>query len=241
MKEPFKTEADLCAVFIKDATKIGWKCYPETAGFDILAVNEHGHQCGIEAKLKLNLKVIEQIMPLAWYADNEMTSGPNHRAILVPNADSPALVSLLHHAGVSVISRRTYFDDFVGGMFNAEPMYDHNPKTLCTLPEYMPEVPAGVPSPVQLTRWKIGALRVMAILEYDGFILRRDFSDLKIDPRRWCSGDGWLRPISPGVWGLGSCPRFDQQHPNTYQTVLSELKDRRPSRAIMLSQQELAE
>ncbi len=36
------------------------------------------------------------------------------------------------------------------------------------------------------------------------------------------------------------CPRFDQQHPNTYQTVLSELKDRRPSRAIMLSQQELA-
>ena len=141
-----KTEADLCAVFIKDATSDWLEVLSEQPGLTFCRQRTQASMRH-RGKAKAQFEGNRADQPLAWYADNEMTGGPNHRAILVPNADSPALVSLLHHAGVSVISRRTYFDDFVGGMFNAEPMYDHNPKTLCTLPEYMPEVPAGVPSP----------------------------------------------------------------------------------------------
>ncbi|MCF5956408.1 hypothetical protein L2236_24665, partial [Xanthomonas perforans] len=79
-KALFKTEAQLCEVFIRDMNaQAGWTCYPETAGFDILAVHDSGRQIGIEAKLALNAKVADQILPADYEARYE-TQGPDHRA-----------------------------------------------------------------------------------------------------------------------------------------------------------------
>lgn len=47
--------------------------------------------------------------------------------------------------------------------------FDWNPTKRCELPEFVPKVAAGVPAPLQLTPWKVGALKVLADLELDGF------------------------------------------------------------------------
>lgn len=44
-RTPIKTEAELCAAFIQSMNKqADWTCYPEAAGFDILAVHTSGRQ-----------------------------------------------------------------------------------------------------------------------------------------------------------------------------------------------------
>lgn len=105
----FPTEAALCEAFIRDVQAIrGWIVYPETAGFDILLVREDtGHQLGIEAKLRLNEKVIDQILPSDW-SNLCNDEGPDWRAVLVPEG-SGSTVRLLQWAGVMVFTpRKTY-------------------------------------------------------------------------------------------------------------------------------------
>lgn len=84
LKARFPTEAALCTCLIDCLTAAaGWEIYPETAGFDILAVwKATGHQLGIEAKLQLNAKVADQILPAHW--SNADQRGPDFRAVLVP-------------------------------------------------------------------------------------------------------------------------------------------------------------
>lgn len=106
--------------------------------------------------------------------------------------------------------------------------FDWNPVRRCKLPDYLPDVPAWVPSPVQLMPWKIGALKVMAHIEITGSVTRSVISHYGIDPRRWCGGDGWLVPIAGDPkrgarWVVGNCPRFDQQHPEVYARIKAEL------------------
>ena len=93
----------------------------------------------------------------------------------------------------------------------------------------MPDVPAGVPAPIQLTEWKISALKVLARIAISGWITRREISGFGIDPRRWTSGDGWLVPKDGdpkrgGRWIRGKCPAFDAQHPEVYARIKAELE-----------------
>ena len=66
--EKYAREADLCADFISIVDKTGdWICYPETAGFDILLQRKADDvQIGVEAKLKLNAKVIARMLVSQW-------------------------------------------------------------------------------------------------------------------------------------------------------------------------------
>jgi hypothetical protein len=218
----FASEEQLCEAFTKWAQKEGWTVYPESCGFDLLLVNADGHQLGIEAKLSLNMKVIQQIMPLD-FALYGVIRGPHHRAILVPEAhNEDALVHLLKHAGIEVFSL-----DYRGEFQSASRspyLFDRNPEKTCSLPEYMPDVPAGVSGPVKLTKWKVAALRIMATLELNGEVTKADFVKYKLDPRRWISADGWLTPIGKGVWVIGKCPRFDEQHPIVFAQIMGELR-----------------
>jgi hypothetical protein len=79
----FTKEVDLCKAFIETLPK-GWTNYNETGGYDILLVHdETGFQIGVEAKLRLNAKVICQAMSgLNSVYDH---SGPDCRAVLVPS------------------------------------------------------------------------------------------------------------------------------------------------------------
>jgi hypothetical protein len=231
----FKDEAELCAAFIKWAKREGYTCYPETAGFDLLLVGAEGFQTGIQAKMSLNAKVISQILPL--YSLDE---GPDYRAVLVPSLRGD-FREICGHIGIDIFycqhgGRR---DDWRPGTifsfsrdgawhFGENTFFDWNPIKRCDLPAYMPDVAAGVPSPIQLTPWKIGALKVLAHLEIAGHITRKRINALGIDSRRWCGGEGWLLPLAGdpargGRYVRGKCPAFDQQHPEVYAQIKAEL------------------
>ena len=84
----------------------------------------------------------------------------------------------------------------------------------------MPDVTAGASGPIQLTPWKVCALRVIAHLETYGAITRKEIKEIGCDPTRWCQH--WLAPHSDrsGVYVIGpKMPRFDQQHPRVYAEI----------------------
>lgn len=99
---------------------------------------------------------------------------------------------------------------------------DQFPTKRIPLPDYVPEVAAGVPSPLILSQWKIKAMRVCVWVERKGSITRAVFRDLGIDPSRWMNGV-WLRSgEARGEWIAG--PRFpaDQlrrEHPTIFPKV----------------------
>ncbi len=59
--------------------------------------------------------------------------------------------------------------------------------------EYVPDVPAGAPAPLQLTAWKIQAMKLVILASTQGYVTREDFKHLRIDHRMWVGANGWLR------------------------------------------------
>lgn len=230
----FETEAQLCEAFIAWAKQKGYVAYPETADFDILLVDAQGFQIGVEAKLRLNLKVVMQALPGGYGQE----TGPDHRAVLVPSLEGD-LRYICKHLGLEIFYCTTRYGHFTSrpvvrhdfhwdDEHSGRPMFDWNPTRRCKLPEYMPDVAAGVPAPLKLTEWKTGALKVLAHLAIHGTITRKQIKAYGNDSRAWCGPNGWLLPHSgdkrDGRWMRGqSCPPFDKQHPTVFQQVKADL------------------
>jgi hypothetical protein len=248
VKKPrYATEVDLCADFIAWAKSCAgqhrhgettplWTPYAETAGWDILLVAEDGTQIGVQAKLKFNMKVIAQSIPESW--DHWHDRGPDYRAVLVPERDSghenicAALgLKMFYPIGPSWQSSRVEFapEMSMGQMYGG--WHYWSPRKRCVLPEFVPDVPAGASGPVQLTKWKIQALRIVATLEVRGHVTRQDFRNHGVDPRRWTGPGGWLVPRSERMQDAGQYIRgpgldFDRQHPDVYAQVLAEVREK---------------
>lgn len=250
-KDVFATEADLCAAFIawvrRSAGKFNfgvktpvWIPYPETAGWDILLVGADGTQIGIQAKLRFNLKVLDQTIPDVWSAWND--EGPDYRAILVPSGDSSA-ENICGAMGVTLFCARSHWER---GVVEFTPLLDMdtwrgwhfwNPVRRHQLPQFVPDVVAGASGPVQLTKWKIAALRIAARLELHGFVTRWDFKQIGIDIRRWVGPSGWLRAgAEPGQFVAASAMPFAAQHPGVYPQVLAEEREELKRRADLLAE-----
>lgn len=254
IKARFPTEASLCELFIADMRAMGgWTIYPETAGFDILLVRDAtGHQLGVEAKLQLNAKVADQILPSghAGYGQ-EGAEGPDFRAVIVPyvGESSEGIAKMLGILGVQVwspdwrsrVRGEMHFrfsphrinddarecDETQGPLMSWDlAWHDWNPPRRCPLPEIVPMVAAGVPAPIRLTPWKVGALKVIADLEVFGFVTAKSVRDHSVDPRRFCASDGWLTSLGEGRWARGTLPRFEDQHPEAYAQVLAAARER---------------
>jgi len=103
-------EADLCNLFMKEfGAQPGWRCYPEAGGFDILAVHDDGRQLGVEAKMVLNAKVAEQILP----GDRDEffdKPGPDYRLVIVSKITpaSAGIARMLAMLGVLVLVPNQY-------------------------------------------------------------------------------------------------------------------------------------
>lgn len=243
----YTTEAAMCNDFIAwvkrsagrlhDAREVPkWTPYAETAGWDILLVAEDGTQIGVQAKLKFNMKVLQQAVPESW--DHWHDRGPDYRAILVPERDS-GHENLCAALGLTMFfptGPRWMVDrvDFAPGLsmehWNGGWHY-WSPRKRCELPEFVPDVQAGASGPVQLTKWKIAALRIVATLEVRGHVTRQDFKTHGVDPRRWTGPGGWLLPKSERMQDAGQYVRgpgldFDRQHPNVYAQVLAEVREK---------------
>lgn len=227
--KPFATEADLCARFLSSIPD-EWTAYKEWAGWDILLVRkEDGFQIGIEAKLRLNAKVLTQALEEygSWHADSP---GPDCRAILVPESEHGygtiaeyIGITVIHCSGPEIRYRfRSIFQPELPktDSHHSEHWYEWLPVKRHSLPEYIPDVVAGAPAPLRLTDWKIKAIKIAVTLEKRGYVTRADFKHISIDHRRWLpSGTGWLS-IQEGHYVKGPhFPNFKAQHPTVYEQI----------------------
>lgn len=243
-KASIKTEAELCAAFIKQFNALaGWTCYPETAGFDILVVHETGRQIGVEAKLKLNAKVADQILPDSWH-DRCGGAGPDHRMVIVGDITeaSHGIQRLLELCGVVVLQPRVRSHwshehgdqllidfDLRNSLDKGTPwspyLFDWNPCERCHVPIVVPDVPAGVPAPLRFTPWKEAALKVLIQLRKQGHITTKQIAGHGISATVWTRGESaWLRKgDAPGQWvETENLPAFDKQHPEAFTKLMEQ-------------------
>lgn len=223
----FSSEAEMCDAFLK-AIKQPWVAYAETQGWDILLVHAtDGRQIGIQAKLKLNAKVLTQAAEThGWWA---LRRGPDYRAVLIPEYVNRDLEDLAAFCSLTVIKVRhspgrhgTAF--FPSLEFIEDDQYYHQlmPSERLALPEFIPDVRAGMPSPRQLTTWKIGVLKLSILLAETGYLTRADFRRHKIDIRRFIGPGGSLRPGGGAFVATERWPDFRAQHPVVWNEIAAD-------------------
>jgi len=181
------SEEELCSWFGELATKDGWTVYPETAGWDLLLVKDHV-QIGVEAKLRANVDVLAQALRPGIEND-----GPRFHAVLVPKAGR-AFLEVARTLRVVTFDRRALESDAhlywyrQDGHALIRPPFEWfawNHPDPAELPPIVPDVPAGVPSPRTLTKWKIGAIRICLRIRARGWVAKRDFTELGVSPSHW--------------------------------------------------------
>lgn len=236
--KPFATEVDLCKAFLS-ALPTEWTSYAETSGWDLLLVRKtDGLQVGIEAKLKLNTQVVSQV--LEEYGRDADRPGPDHRAVLVPSGEH-GFERIAAYIGFTIIHvsaaqppyrRKPDFNPSLPGDYSVDRWHDWMPVKRHELPEYVPDVAAGASAPVQLTHWKIQALKLLVLADRRGFITRHDFRHLGIDHRRWISAEGWLRPTDVRGRYVVHHPAptaFKDQHPRVYAEIAADFNKWAPT------------
>jgi hypothetical protein len=241
MKTPpfFATESALCAAFMAWARQQGWVPYAETDGWDILLVHPDGTQIGVQAKLKFNMKVLSQAVEQGWVWSD---SGPDFRAVLVPFGEGQRDLTEALGLGLFQPYYRDRGDKFEPDIDETARTYRRwhyaNPKSRCPLPEYVPDVIAGSSAPMQLTRWKIAALKIAALIELRGWVCRKDFQELGIDHRRWTQH--WLQPMTQpaGAWRFTAQSEgdFRANHPQVYPQVLADVRQKLAARGDLVEQ-----
>lgn len=238
--KPFETEVALCAAFLELVDKRIWTPYAETAGWDILLSRKvDGFQIGIEAKLALNLDVINQaIEQSAWQVT---AAGPDCRAVLVPGGTAK-LGHICDYLGLVVIvmqSAQHYSKPRFYPALPAKPdewrghsdWHEWCPTKRHKLPEYVPDVAAGAPSPLQLTDWKIKAIKLAVLLEKRGYVSREDFKHLSLDHRRWVASE-WI-VAGPKGYIAKAAPNFKKQHPTVYAKITGEFDKWKPPAGLL--------
>lgn len=214
------SEAELCSQFIEYATKKGWKAYPEQNGWDFLLFGS-GIQVGVQAKLTLNTKVLEQAIPKVF----DGVTGPDFRAILVPENTAPTICSnlgIVVFTPIKQLPRQMTSCDEISLRLRDELRW--YPEKRYPQPEYESGSVAGSPCPVTLTDWKIKALKIIARCEVRGYVTSKDFKQLNISPTMWLySNRKWLKPLGDGKFGIGKVD-FHLTHPAAYAKILYETK-----------------
>jgi len=231
MNKEYKTEADLCDEFIKNISD-EWISYPETNDYDIFLVHkETGAQIGIEAKLFLNTKVLTQVLPSS-NCEYYNVKGPDFLAVLVPKIKRNDVEKLCRHLGVTVIEMNrftscgfspdlpSFSDQYERWYGFSDDWFDRCQIDRLDVPIVVPKVKCGVPSPKKLTDWKIKSIKLLIILEKFGYVTRKDFKDLKLNPSLWTSSR-WLHPSTKkGRWEkCDATPDLKYQHPENYEEI----------------------
>ncbi len=202
------SERELCDRFRAVAARGGLVVYPECSGWDMVAVrlDEADSQLGIEAKLKPNLEVLAQA------CRNRNTRGPNprYRAVLVPLTPPEPFRVLARELGIAVISMEALGADFMRSRGDVEvenlraicaQMKPHATTRPLWVPPYVPDLPAGVPSPRTVGPWRVNAARLCARLRAGETLTRADFTAHGINIARWLEKSrygAWLERV-PGT------------------------------------------
>ncbi len=217
-KAEFASEHEMCAHFIQKLPK-EWIAYPEWANWDILLVRKtDGFQVGIEAKLRLNAKVISQAAETAYQIDRQ---GPDCRAILIPkgsNLDFQPVCNILSLQIIEIesetsksLSTVNWFRPKLPNPDRASPagnFKEFYPTERVELPEIIPVAQAGKPAPIKLTPWKIKAIKLDILLKKHGRVTRKLFKALNLSTTLFLhSGNEWMhKGEARGHWLRG--PNF---------------------------------
>jgi len=220
---PKLSEADLCAEFAHWAGGHGFTVYPEVQGWDLLLVVQNaaevslcspivrgleirsGDQIGVQAKLSGNMRVLTQALGSS---TPDVFATPTFRVVLVDKGASDFLV-IARELGLVVCYRQEgrmwrgkqrWYQRSRAGEFSVR----HAPQERSVLkplplPPVVPDLPAGVPSPRQLTPWRVKALALCRVLRSKGYLTPADFKVLGIDRRVWIRK--WVQPATT----CGSC------------------------------------
>jgi hypothetical protein len=231
----FKTEAEMVETWLRREFKAAnhrgdWLVYPETAGWDLLIAHKDGYQVGVEAKLSLNAKVLDQA--LTGQHSTYGRDGPDYRAVLVPEGKIQLHLGHIAEAiGIRVLTVHKPSRGVSYGLSLPDESSSYSrwpnwmPSERCLLPDYVPDVAAGMSAPVQLTDWKIRAIKLMLVLERRGTVTRADMKAIGISPTRWCDHHlGFLDP-GPGrnyVRGKAT-PDLKAQHPVNWAQIEADM------------------
>lgn len=231
----FENEAALCSTFIAALDK-RWTAYAETGGFDVLlSRNSDGFQIGVQAKLRLNARVIAQVTESHY----DLTrAGPDCRAVLVPRGARISLdwqticgrlaLTMIQVSPFKEAFRLHQYDPRLPATDDHWSSYDERtwhelcPVERLPLPDYVPDVAAGAASPVVLTDWKIKAIKIASLLDVVGTVTRYDFKALKIDIRRWIDGR-WIVSRGDHFVAGDRLPDFAAQHPRNFAEIKADI------------------
>jgi hypothetical protein len=236
-----------------------WTIYPETGEWDMLCVHQTtGDQVGIQAKLKANCCVLRQAVDgmtgIDYGGDRKMKlAGPHYRCVLVPSFDDDFMkVCRILRVVAFKASADQKFDhttrDYVtthgfetkwqpspfekreGWRANSSEKYRIDTQKPVKLPEYVPDVAAGVKCPTQLTPWKIGMLRVIAIIEIRGHVTNKQAKEHGIHASRLsqmtCEHSPKFASLiraRKGVYKLGPAMKHHLNHPEVYPQIVREM------------------
>lgn len=179
----YASETALCEVLRAHVLEDGWSPYPETSGWDLLVVREaDGLQVGVHAKLRPNVDVLAQ----ALVADRE--KGPDVHAVLVPSC-SATFRQVAKELRLLVLEA-AFIDPAYRPEWKAPNTFtetvDRAPRHLhlpgrCWVPPFMPDLPAGVPGPRQVTPWKVATAQLCARIRAGETISNRQVRMLRLD------------------------------------------------------------
>jgi hypothetical protein len=239
-KPTYTKEADMCADFIAALPK-EWTAYCETSGWDILLVHDDGTQIGVEAKLSLNAKVIIQSMSGLTY---QHSYGPDFRAVLIPGGKKCDYEALCSAIGIQVMTCNFTTSRYISQRYRPSLPDPKNrgwddqwhpwlPANRCKLPEYVPDVSAGHPSPNSLSHWKIKAIKLLILAETRP-IKRSDFKYLQLSPTRWTERSfGWFTPTINGYVRNDRTPDLKSVHPINYEQIKADFEKWAPKNEEM--------
>lgn len=219
----------MCKAFAEAARTAGWDVYPETGGFDLLLVlKADGRQMGLQAKLAMNTKVCEQILPghykgeqIAGYKPKRAERGPDFRGCIVPALGrNEGLANMLQHCGVRMflpVIKRLYRKDgrvdiwqFLAADLRPTPYWhDWQPQQRIELLPFAEadraNLPAGGKSPIRMTEWKYKMLRLQARLLAHGYLTPDDVADVGFKASSWFSDEenGYQRALVETAAGSG--------------------------------------
>jgi len=229
----FDSERAVCDLLRVVARDLSWTAYPEQGGWDVLLVLPDGTQVGVQAKLRANLEVLAQCVV------RPRSPAPDVRAVLVPVDVSDAFHVVARELDVALLDAERldggpWSDDAgaravrmgltVGPGYLAEAVSEA-PRRVPTsgrvwTPPFVPDVPAGVPSPRTVSPWRVSAARFCAELRAGLEVTRRDIAARGMNPSTWMR---WLDRVP------GSSPaRYVARRPHAWRGVHDDsLPDRK--------------
>lgn len=214
----FETENELCKAFQEWAAVKRWTCYPETDGWDLLVVDQHDQRLGIQAKLKDGPLTVSQAMEC-------MANGSAHvGAILMPEVgDSVRRLCKVANLLVIVPVGKADEDGFVAFDMRLPKLKATELKPRKALPRFVPEVPAGVPSPRKLTAWTEKELRLEVLFHRrGGWVNTKDFQRVGLRTNQL---PGWLcRTRSNHFEQVIASDLPSKHHPKAFKLAEKEMK-----------------